>query len=97
MQEALGAIKGGHVAPPSIMPSFQDIKDTLAFDRYYKEDKKYQVVEKKYKVVRYDAHFSYSVYNEHYVNMQFPNHLLPLVGQVKDATTLEPQIDSNIS
>ncbi|KAG2565696.1 hypothetical protein PVAP13_7NG133500 [Panicum virgatum] len=43
MKEALGAIKGGHVAPPSIMPSFQDIKDTLAFDRYYKEDKKYQV------------------------------------------------------
>ena len=32
-----------------------------------------------------------------YVNMQFPNHLLPLVGQVKDATTLEPQIDSNLS
>ena len=90
MQDALIAIKDGGVPPPSALPSFQEIKDTLGFNRYYKEEKQYQVVS-------YDVHFSYSVYNEHYVNMQFPNHVLPLVGQVKDATALEPQIDSNLS
>ncbi|RLM64803.1 uncharacterized protein C2845_PM16G05670 [Panicum miliaceum] len=88
MQDALVAIKDGGVPPPSALPSFQEIKDTLGFNRYYKEEKQYQVVS-------YDVHFSYSVYNEHYV--QFSNHMLPLVGQVKDATTLEPQIDSNLS
>ena len=68
MQDALIAIKDGSVPSPSVLPSFQEIKDTLGFNRYYKEEKQYQVVS-------YDIHLSYSVYNEHYVNMQFPNHV----------------------
>jgi hypothetical protein len=44
MQDALVAIKDGGVPPPSILPSFQEIKDTLGFNRYYKEEKQYQVV-----------------------------------------------------
>ncbi|CAL5067324.1 unnamed protein product [Urochloa decumbens] len=43
MQDALVAIKDGGVPPPSILPSFQEIKDTLGFNRYYKEEKQYQV------------------------------------------------------
>lgn len=89
MQDALVAIKDGGVPPPSILPSFQEIKDTLGFNRYYKEEKQYQLVS-------YDVHFYYSVYSEHYLFMQFPNHMLLSVGQVKDATTLEAQIDNNL-
>lgn len=44
MQDALVAIKDGGVPPPSILPSFQEIKDTLGFNRYYNEEKQYQVV-----------------------------------------------------
>lgn len=84
MQDALAAIKDGGVPPPSVLPSFQQIKDTLGFNRYHKEEKQYQVVS-------HDFHFPYSLYIEHYVNMQFPNHMLPWVGQVKVATTLEPR------
>jgi len=43
MQDALVAIKDGGVPPPSALPSFQEIKDTLGFNRYYKEEKQYQV------------------------------------------------------
>ena len=43
MEDALDAIKDGGVPPPTIMPSFKKIKDTLGFDRYYKEDKQYQL------------------------------------------------------
>lgn len=81
MQDALVAIKDGGVPPPSVLPSFQEIKDTLGFNRYYKEEKKYQLVS-------HDVQFHYSVYGEHYLFMQFPNHMLPSVGQVKHATTL---------
>jgi hypothetical protein len=44
MQDALVAIKDGGVPPPGVLPSFQEIKDTLGFNRYYKEEKQYQVV-----------------------------------------------------
>lgn len=60
MQDALISIKDGGVPPPALMPSFQEIKDTLGFNRYYKEEKQYQLVS-------YDIHFPYSLYNEHYV------------------------------
>ncbi|KAF8715352.1 hypothetical protein HU200_026986 [Digitaria exilis] len=50
MKDALISIKDGGVPPPSIMPSFQEIKDTLGFNRYYKEEKQYQLVS-------YDIHF----------------------------------------
>jgi hypothetical protein len=43
MQDALLAIKAGGVPPPSSLPSFQEIKDTLGFNRYYEEDKQYSV------------------------------------------------------
>lgn len=43
MQDALLAIKGGGVPPPASLPSFQEIKDTLGFNRYYQEDKQYTV------------------------------------------------------
>ena len=43
MQDALVAIKGGGVPPPSSLPSFQEIKDTLGFNRYYEEDKQYSI------------------------------------------------------
>ncbi|KAM0829928.1 hypothetical protein ACQ4PT_066558 [Festuca glaucescens] len=43
MEDALLAIKGGGVPPPSSLPSFQEIKDTLGFNRYYEEDKQYSV------------------------------------------------------
>lgn len=43
MKDALVAIKDGGVPPPSILPSFQEIKDTLGFNRYYKEEKQYQL------------------------------------------------------
>jgi 2-methylisocitrate lyase-like PEP mutase family enzyme len=43
MQDALVAIKDGGVPPPGALPSFQEIKDTLGFNRYYKEEKQYQV------------------------------------------------------
>uniref|UniRef100_J3LX85 Isocitrate lyase n=2 Tax=Oryza brachyantha TaxID=4533 RepID=J3LX85_ORYBR len=43
MEDALIAIKNGGVPPPSILPSFEEIKDTLGFNRYYKEEKQYVV------------------------------------------------------
>lgn len=43
MEDALLAIKGGGVPPPSSLPSFQEIKDTLGFNRYYQEDKQYSI------------------------------------------------------
>jgi hypothetical protein len=61
MQDALDAIKDGGVPPPTIMPSFKKIKDVLAFDRYYKEDKQYQLVSS-------NVHFSHSN-TEHHVNL----------------------------
>ncbi|XP_062184330.1 uncharacterized protein LOC133888196 isoform X1 [Phragmites australis] len=43
MQDALVAIKDSGIPPPGSLPSFQEIKDTLGFNRYYKEEKQYQV------------------------------------------------------
>ncbi|KAH1200467.1 2,3-dimethylmalate lyase [Glycine max] len=41
MQDALTAIKGGAVPPPGSMPSFEEIKDIVGFNSYYKEEERY--------------------------------------------------------
>ncbi|KDO46441.1 hypothetical protein CISIN_1g010953mg [Citrus sinensis] len=41
MQDALTAIKGGRIPSPGSMPSFQEIKETLGFNTYYEEEKRY--------------------------------------------------------
>lgn len=43
LQDALIAIKGGRIPPPSSLPSFEEIKDTLGFNHYYDEEKRYVV------------------------------------------------------
>ncbi|OAY80359.1 2,3-dimethylmalate lyase [Ananas comosus] len=43
MEDALTAIKGGRVPPPGSLPSFEEIKDTLGFNEYYEEEKRYMV------------------------------------------------------
>ncbi|XP_042415843.1 2,3-dimethylmalate lyase-like isoform X1 [Zingiber officinale] len=41
MEDALAAIKSGRVPPPGSLPSFDEIKDTLGFNNYYEEEKRY--------------------------------------------------------
>ena len=41
LQDALIAIKGGRIPPPGSLPSFEEIKDTLGFNHYYEEEKRY--------------------------------------------------------
>ncbi|CAA6667810.1 unnamed protein product [Spirodela intermedia] len=41
MQDALVAIKSGRVPPPGSLPSFEEIKDTIGFNNYYEEEKRY--------------------------------------------------------
>lgn len=41
MEDALTAIKGGRIPPPGKLPSFEEIKDTLGFNDYYEEEKRY--------------------------------------------------------
>ncbi|PIA29795.1 hypothetical protein AQUCO_05800104v1 [Aquilegia coerulea] len=41
MQDALTAIKGGRLPPPASLPSFDEIKETLGFNAYYEEEKRY--------------------------------------------------------
>ncbi|CAL5016052.1 unnamed protein product [Urochloa decumbens] len=41
MEDALIAIKGGRIPPPSSLPSFEEIKDTLGFNHYYEEENRY--------------------------------------------------------
>jgi hypothetical protein len=43
LQDALIAIKGGRIPPPSSLPTFEEIKNTLGFNHYYEEDKRYAV------------------------------------------------------
>lgn len=43
MEDALTAIKGGRVPPPGSLPSFEEIKDTLGFNDYYEEEKRYSI------------------------------------------------------
>ncbi|PWZ44497.1 2,3-dimethylmalate lyase [Zea mays] len=43
MEDALIAIKGGRIPPPSSLPTFEEIKNTLGFNHYYEEDKRYAV------------------------------------------------------
>ncbi|XP_042488968.1 oxaloacetate decarboxylase-like isoform X4 [Macadamia integrifolia] len=39
--DALRAIKGGRIPPPGSLPSFEEIKETLGFNAYYEEEKRY--------------------------------------------------------
>lgn len=41
LQDALNAIKGGRIPSPGSMPSFEEIKETLGFNTYYEEEKRY--------------------------------------------------------
>lgn len=41
LQDALTAIKGGRIPSPASMPSFEEIKETLGFNTYYEEEKRY--------------------------------------------------------
>lgn len=43
MEDALTAIKGGRVPPPVNLPSFEEIKDTLGFNNYYEEERRYSI------------------------------------------------------
>ncbi|XP_071900833.1 uncharacterized protein [Coffea arabica] len=43
MQDALTAIKGGRMPSPGSMPSFEEIKDILGFNKYYEEEKRYAI------------------------------------------------------
>ncbi|XP_052151737.1 uncharacterized protein LOC127770102 [Oryza glaberrima] len=45
MEDALIAIKSTGAPRPGSLPSFQEIKDTLGFNRYYKEEKQYATVQ----------------------------------------------------
>ncbi|KAK1295100.1 Petal death protein [Acorus calamus] len=44
MQDALAAIKSGRIPPPGSMPSFDEMKETLGFNAYYEEEKRYTTV-----------------------------------------------------
>ncbi|XVF37812.1 hypothetical protein REPUB_Repub20aG0043000 [Reevesia pubescens] len=41
MQDSLTALKGGRIPPPGSMPSFEEIKEILGFNKYYEEEKRY--------------------------------------------------------
>ncbi|KAG6535859.1 hypothetical protein ZIOFF_000889 [Zingiber officinale] len=43
MEDALAAIKSGRLPPPGSLPSFDEIKDTLGFNDYYEEEKRYSI------------------------------------------------------
>ncbi|XVF38432.1 hypothetical protein REPUB_Repub20aG0101200 [Reevesia pubescens] len=41
MQDSLTALKGGRIPPPGCMPSFEEIKEIVGFNKYYEEEKRY--------------------------------------------------------
>lgn len=41
VQDSLVALKGGRIPPPGSMPTFEEIKETLGFNAYYEEEKRY--------------------------------------------------------
>ncbi|XP_039055634.1 2,3-dimethylmalate lyase isoform X3 [Hibiscus syriacus] len=41
MQDSLTALKGGRIPPPGRMPSFEEIKEIVGFNKYYEEEKRY--------------------------------------------------------
>lgn len=43
LQDALIAIKGGRIPAPRTMPSFEEMKETLGFNAYYEEEKRYAI------------------------------------------------------
>ncbi|CAN6448895.1 unnamed protein product [Victoria cruziana] len=48
MQQALRAIKSGRLPPPSCLPTFEEIKDTLGFNAYYEEERRYCTTDSQY-------------------------------------------------
>ncbi|KMZ72362.1 Isocitrate lyase [Zostera marina] len=45
MEDALIAIKGGRIPPPSRLPSFEEVKEIIGFNDYYEEEKCYTIRE----------------------------------------------------
>lgn len=41
MQDALAALKSGRLPPPSLLPSFETVKDIVGFPKYYEEEARY--------------------------------------------------------
>ncbi|XVF37813.1 hypothetical protein REPUB_Repub20aG0043100 [Reevesia pubescens] len=44
MQDSLSALKGGRIPPPGSMPSFEEIKEIVGFNKYYEEEKRYDTI-----------------------------------------------------
>lgn len=44
-QDALIAIKGGRIPPPSRLPSFEEVREIIGFNDYYEEEKHYTIKE----------------------------------------------------
>ncbi|KAG0475945.1 hypothetical protein HPP92_012786 [Vanilla planifolia] len=42
MEDALTAIKGGRIPPPGSLPSFEEIKEIVGFNEYYREEELYK-------------------------------------------------------
>lgn len=40
-QDALAALKSGRLPPPSLLPSFETVKDIVGFPKYYEEEARY--------------------------------------------------------
>ncbi|PKU82941.1 Petal death protein [Dendrobium catenatum] len=43
MEDALTALKGGRIPPPGSLPTFEEIKETVGFNEYYKEEERYKI------------------------------------------------------
>lgn len=43
MEDALTALQGGRIPPPGKLPSFEEIKEIVGFNEYYKEDERYKL------------------------------------------------------
>ncbi|KAH0470201.1 hypothetical protein IEQ34_001759 [Dendrobium chrysotoxum] len=43
MEDALVALKGGRIPPPGSLPTFEEIKETVGFNEYYKEEERYKI------------------------------------------------------
>ncbi|XP_042488967.1 petal death protein-like isoform X3 [Macadamia integrifolia] len=61
--DALRAIKGGRIPPPGSLPSFEEIKETLGFNAYYEEEKRYATSVGRLSLQRANSPGSSSRYN----------------------------------
>eukprot|EP00244_Chara_vulgaris_P008199 TRINITY_DN3138_c0_g1_i2.p1 TRINITY_DN3138_c0_g1~~TRINITY_DN3138_c0_g1_i2.p1 ORF type:complete len:325 (+),score=56.41 TRINITY_DN3138_c0_g1_i2:352-1326(+) len=43
MQNALQTLKKGEIPPPSVLPSFEEFKDIVGFNKYYTEEERYRI------------------------------------------------------